>query len=380
MRHAISKIIALFCAIGIVFAVNTSVFAADASPEISIKMTQSEKIADISIKNVGTMIYSAQITLKVNKSADYTVKCPKSNMYAATTSDDESVTLYIDSTELLNGSEEIKLCTLISASKMSIKSTADVILVDYSMRPQSYNDVRVRVTTNTADKKPQISAGGGGGSGNLNTGGIVIPVQGQPSPTAAPSEIKTEKSFDDVPSDFWAADSIGFVTQKGLFEGTSDNTFEPNAQMTRAMYVTVLNRFGTKVGPQWRIECEAPASFDDIPDGEWYSDAVAWAGGTGIVNGVGDNCFAPNQSITREQMAVMIVNFANACGVHLPTNLQELSFEDEDSIHDWAVDAVHIAQRAGIINGRDDNNFAPLDVATRAEVATIMHRLVLIFE
>lgn len=379
MKHTISKVIAFICVICMVFAANTFAFAADASPEITIKTEQSGKAADISIKNAGTMIYSVQITLEVSKSDDYTIKCPKSNMYGTITSDDGSITLYIDSTELLNGNGEIKLGKLSSKSKMSIGNTADVILVDYSMRPQSYSDVRVKVSTDTANSRPQTSSGGGGGR-NPGTGGILIPNQNQTDPTTSPDSIKTDKVFDDVPSDFWASDSIKFVTQKGLFEGTSESTFDPNEQMTRSMYVTVLSRFGTKIGSQWQIDCEVPASFDDIPVGEWYSDAVAWAGGIGIVNGVGNNCFAPHQSITREQMAVMIVNFANICGVELPSNVQEVNFADEDSIHDWAANAVHIAQQAGIINGRDNNIFDPLAVATRAEVATIMHRLVTVLD
>lgn len=114
----------------------------------------------------------------------------------------------------------------------------------------------------------------------------------------------------------------------------------------------------------------------NIAGGGSIASGGSIAGGTGLVSGVGENLFEPHSPVTREQMAVITVNFARLCGVELPSNVEETEFADEENIQYWATDAVHAAQRAGIINGRDDNIFAPQDTATRAEVAAIMNRLV----
>lgn len=375
MKNTISKIVSLICVICMIFAVNTSVFAAENKPEILIKTDSSKRNADISIKNAGTMIYSVQITLKADGS-DYTLTCANNAMYGTTKAEDGKLTLYIDSTELLNGNDEIKLAKLKSGKEMEIGNTAELILVDYSMRPQSYSNVRVSVSANTSkddDDDDSNTGSSGGSSGNRGSGAIAGSVY---NPNTGNNNAAGERVFNDVAADHWAKEAIDYVVERGLFDGTSDYTFEPSQNMTRAMYVVVLNRFGSKIGPQWQIHCDTPAYFDDIPSGDWYSDAVAWAGGIGLVTGVGDNCFAPNQPVTREQMAVMTVNFAKLCGVELPSKVEEVRFADENSIHDWAADAVHTAQQAGIIQGRDGNVFAPLDTATRAEVAAIMNRLV----
>lgn len=372
MKNAISKIVSLICVVCMIFAVNTSVFAAESEPEILIKMDSSKKNADISIKNAGTMIYSAQITLKAD-SSNYTIACANNTMYGTTTFEDGNLTLYIDSTELLNGDDEIKLAKLKSGKEMNIGNRAELILVDYSMRPQSYSGVKVSVSTDRVkdnDSDKSGSSSGSSGSGGSIAGGSVR------RPNTENNGAAGNRVFNDVAYGHWAKESIDYVVERGLFDGTSDYTFEPSSEMTRAMYVVVLNRFGTKIDSKWQIPCDTPAYFDDIPSGDWYSDAVAWAGGTGIVTGVGDNNFAPNLPITREQMALITVNFAKLCGVELPSNVEEVSFADEGDIHDWALDAVHAAQRAGIIQGRDGNIFAPQDTATRAEVAAIMHRFV----
>lgn len=383
MKKAILKIVSLVCAVCMTFVVNTFVFAAESKPEILIKTDSSKRNAEISIKNAGAMIYSAQITLKADGS-DYTLTCDKSTMYGTTKTEGGNVTLYIDSTELLNGNSEIKLAKLKSGKKMDIGNTAELILVDYSMKPKPYSGVRVSVLADDEDGDNNTGSSGGGGSGGGGSrgskGGGGIAESGVYLPNTENNAAADKRVFDDVAADHWAKEAIDYVVERGLFDGTSDYTFEPSSEMTRAMYVVVLNRFGSKIGPQWQIPCDTPANFDDIPSGDWYSDAVAWAGGTGLVTGVGDNCFAPYQPVTREQIAVMTVNFAKLCGVELPSNVEGVSFADEGDIHDWAQEAVHIAQQAGIIQGRDGNVFAPLDTASRAEVAAIINRLVKISE
>lgn len=373
MKNIALRIISVICAVCVIFA-NAAALAADNTPEILIKMDKTEKAADISIKNVGLTVYSFQIALEIND-ADFNLECAGDKMYGTTTAENGKLVLYIDSTEMLNGKKEIKLAKLTSDKKMTIGSAADLILIDYSMKPIEYKDIKVTVSQQSSSSGGSGGGGGGsgsGGGGNIAGGITEPPVQtAPPAPTTSPDKVDT---FADVDDSHWAKASIDYVTSKGLFFGMSDDTFEPSSEMTRAMYVTVLSRFGDRIDAKWHIDCDNPMKFDDIPDGDWYSDAVAWAGGTGLVNGIGDNLFEPHTPITREQMAVMTVSFAKLCGVEMPSSVEETAFADEENIQYWAVDAVHAAQRAGIISGRDDNIFAPQDTATRAEVAAIMHR------
>lgn len=373
MKNTAFKIISVICLVCVMFA-NAAALAAANTPEILIKMDKTEKTADISIKNVGLTVYSFQIALEIND-ADFNLECAGDKMYGTTTAENGKLVLYIDSTEMLNGKKEIKLAKLTSDKKMTIGSAADLILIDYSMKPIEYKDIKVTVSQQSSSSGGSGGGGGGsgsGGGGNIAGGITEPPVQtAPPAPTTSPDKVDT---FADVDDSHWAKASIDYVTSKGLFFGMSDDTFEPSSEMTRAMYVTVLSRFGDRIDAKWHIDCDNPMKFDDIPDGDWYSDAVAWAGGTGLVNGIGDNLFEPHTPITREQMAVMTVNFAKLCGVEMPSSVEETAFADEENIQYWAVDAVHAAQRAGIISGRDDNIFAPQDTATRAEVAAIMHR------
>lgn len=366
MRQTISKITFFLCVICMVFAANTLVFAADADPTIVIETNESRQAADISIKDAGVMIYAAQITLNINGGSPDNIVCADENMYGTIKTDGNRVTLYIASRELLSGSGEVKLATLSANKAMTIGGIADLVLVDYSMRPLQYDNVTVSASDKQTSSKNPSQGGGGGGA--VSDGGLKVVVNDNSNPA--------KRVFSDVAESHWAKASIDYVVEKGLFSGTSDYTFEPSQDMTRAMYVVVLKRFGTNIDAKWNIPCDNPWKFSDIPDGRWYSEAVAWAGGTGVVTGVGENQFDPDSPITREQMAVMTVNFAKLCGVELPSKVQASSFADEADIHDWAVSAVHAAQQAGIIQGRDGNMFAPQETATRAEVAAIMQRFV----
>jgi hypothetical protein len=115
--------------------------------------------------------------------------------------------------------------------------------------------------------------------------------------------------------------------------------------------------------------------FFDVPAGLWYSDAVIWAAGNGIVQGVGDNSFAPGEDITREQIAAIMVRYANAAGQTLP-EASPFDFADEETISGWAREAVKIIRQAGIIFGRPGNMFDPQSGVTRAEASAILRRFI----
>ena len=174
--------------------------------------------------------------------------------------------------------------------------------------------------------------------------------------------------FVDVNQSDWFYDNVLFGYSGGLFSGTSATTFTPSGTMTRGMMVTVLWRMSGS--PQ-----AAGAGFSDLPEDAWYAAAVNWAYENGVVSGVGNNLFAPNDEITREQMAVMLYNYAKFIGAELPKN-REGVFADEDKISAWAKEAVSAMYAAEILNGKGLNDFDPQGKATRAEVATMFTRFI----
>lgn len=220
----------------------------------------------------------------------------------------------------------------------------------------------------TVERRPASSAGDNSGSSgnNKNNGGSYIPNNNNNNNSSDKTD--TTGAFSDVKTNDWYYDSVSKAVKKGLFSGVTKNTFEPNARMTRAMLVTVL----------WRMDgspAAGEAGFTDVASGEWYAAAVAWASANGIVNGVTDDQFAPQNPITREQIAAMANRFASYKGLSLNAEQEEIAFSDGGEISDYAKDAVKAMQKAGIINGRGDGSFAPQGIATRAECAKILTML-----
>lgn len=153
--------------------------------------------------------------------------------------------------------------------------------------------------------------------------------------------------------------------------GMGGFTFAPETTMTRAMFVTVIGRLAGI-----NTATYTQSSFSDVDIGQWYGPYVAWASQNGIITGYDDGTFRPSASITREQMAVIIVRYAAYAGITLGAVSEEMQFADASSISSWAVIAVKTAQRAGLINGKPGGIFDPAGTATRAEVCTVIYRLI----
>ena len=117
----------------------------------------------------------------------------------------------------------------------------------------------------------------------------------------------------------------------------------------------------------------ADASFADVADGQWYSEAIDWAAANGIVNGYSATKFGPEDSITREQMAAILYRYADMKGYDMPAG-SALNFADAGSVSGYAVEAMQWAVAEGLINGVGDNTLNPQGTATRAQVATILMR------
>lgn len=177
-------------------------------------------------------------------------------------------------------------------------------------------------------------------------------------------------AFTDI-TGHWAADNILFAVSRGLLSGTSDTTFSPGTGMTRGMFVTALGRLAG-INP----DSYQTGKFTDVKADAYYAPYVNWAAQTGIVEGVTATTFAPDTNINREQMAVIMKNYAAKLGYDLPQTLKAVTFADNTQISSWAKDAVKSMQQAGILTGKNENKFDPKGTATRAEVATVLRRFV----
>lgn len=175
----------------------------------------------------------------------------------------------------------------------------------------------------------------------------------------------------DVKQGAWYVDAVKYVYETGLMNGMSDNTFAPNEQMTRAQLVTVL----------WRMagspEAEYTDRFSDVKEKGWYASAVMWAAENGIVDGFPDGTFAPNQPITRDQLAAVLFRYTEFAGGDTSARGDISNFTDGDKVQTWALNAVEWAVGEGIISGKPvagKVSIAPKAYATRAEVATMLMR------
>ena len=173
--------------------------------------------------------------------------------------------------------------------------------------------------------------------------------------------------FSDVNDDDWFFDVVRYVYEQGLMTGTSDREFSPNLTTTRGMIVSILNRLEN--GPT----AEA-AGFTDVADGDWYAEAVNWAAREGIVAGYEDNTFRPNDPITREQLAAMLMNYAAWKGEDVSARADLSGYNDAASVSSWAAETVQWAVADGLISGMPGNLLEPQGSATRAQVAAILQR------
>ncbi len=178
------------------------------------------------------------------------------------------------------------------------------------------------------------------------------------------AEEPADLPFTDVNDDDWFSDVVRYVYEQGLMTGTSDTEFSPNLTTTRGMIVSILNRL--EGGP-----IAESAGFTDVADGDWYADAVNWVASEGIVAGYEDNTFRPNDPITREQLAAMLMNYAAWKGEDVSVRAELSSYNDAASVSSWAAETVQWAVAEGLISGMPGNLLEPQRSATRAQVAAI---------
>ncbi len=173
--------------------------------------------------------------------------------------------------------------------------------------------------------------------------------------------------FADVSSSAWYKSAVDYVSERGWMAGIGDDKFAPNMEVTRATFVTVLARYaGADVKNETTI-------FQDVPADKWYTGAVTWAAQNGIVEGIGDNCFAPGRSITRQDLCAILYRYMDQQGIVIPADA-DVTCADRASVSGYALPAVDFFYASGLVSGFEDGSFRPKDTATRAQIASILMR------
>ena len=184
-----------------------------------------------------------------------------------------------------------------------------------------------------------------------------------PTPTPTPG---TGLPFTDVPADRWSYPYIKQLYDAGVVSGTSATTFEPTANVTRAQFVTMIAGLAGA-----DVSGYASGPFDDVQAGSWYAPYVNWAAASGIVSGTSATTFEPAAEISRQDMAVMLYNYAQQAGVQLDQTMVT-PFTDEGSIAAYALPAVQALHSAGVISGMPDGSFQPQATTTREQACVVL--------
>lgn len=181
------------------------------------------------------------------------------------------------------------------------------------------------------------------------------------------SVFAADMPYTDVSETDWFYDGVKYTYEHQLMSGTGDYEFSPGLNTTRGMLVTILYRIdGTPAA--------GTSTFSDVPIGEWYSDAVAWASSNEIVGGYSAESFGPTDDVTREQMATILYRYASYKGYDVSAQANINAYADASRISDWALQAVSWANAKELVNGVDNNLMDPQGAATRAQTAVVLTR------
>jgi len=183
--------------------------------------------------------------------------------------------------------------------------------------------------------------------------------------------LEINKKFNDLPTDHWATEAIKQLAARQVVNGISSERFAPERQVTRAEFTALLAR-------ALNIPESDEVPFTDVKAEDWYAGVVAGAAQAGLIKGIEAHKFAPQDVITREQMAVLLVR-AHEWLVHEKSMSQATArFADEANISRWAKAAVDAASQSGLMKGRSSSKFAPNEKVTRAESAKAVHNLLVL--
>ena len=175
----------------------------------------------------------------------------------------------------------------------------------------------------------------------------------------------------DVSKDAWYHAAVDYAVEHGIMEGMSATTFSPNIEVTRAQAVQIL--YNLEGQPDLSDE-NLGYPYEDVNAEEWYGNAVYWARITGVATGYGDGTFQPGDSITRQEFAQMLYNYAKYKGYDLTAAGDLSQFPDSNTVADWAEAAMSWANGNELINGHDNGTIDPTGTTIRAQAASILMR------
>lgn len=179
-------------------------------------------------------------------------------------------------------------------------------------------------------------------------------------------------NFTDVPGNIWYRSYVYDLVGKGIMQGKGDGRFDPDGKLSRAEMVAIMARSALTEAELRQYEFQG--DFKDVTVKHWAYRYINWAAEAGVVNGCGDGTFQPNRPVSRQDMAVMLVNFSRATGRQITPTRPPVNFTDGGSIAKYAAASVSACQQAGVITGSDSGAFMPKDTASRAQAATMYSR------
>ena len=243
---------------------------------------------------------------------------------------------------------------------------------EYTFTAESNIEITAKFSKKTTGGSGDRGGGGGSFGGSGNSGGSTSskkPTKEEPEEKKKDDSAKPA-TYSDVKTNDWFYDSVKYVSENGIMNGITEKEFAPNNNLTRAMFVTVLYRI--EGSPETGM-----SPFGDVGSGSWYEKAVSWATENNIVNGVSETEFAPNNNITREQMAAILYRYATYKGkdVTLKGNANTLSFDDTEEISGYAISALQWAVENGLMSGESPSTINPKNNSTRAQAATVFMRM-----
>lgn len=392
-----------------------------ANNSISAKIDINKNVASIKLNNIPNDITSIQIDIKDENKNSNTNFAPSTNFDYAKLIEQKQDNYTILSILIQNNDEPLATNGSLTIGNLNFSNTPKLnssISIELS---NIDNDIVGEKQTITATINIDNSNNGGdngnngngedngnggdngnnnGGNNNGNTGGSSntgnTSGSGSGSAIINPSKPETENNkpeqnnkpeykfdldkeypvikevnFSDITT-HWANESITFLAQRGIINGVSETQFLPNNNIKRSEFVKLLAKMDNIDESKFRTN-----KFSDVSENAWFNPYVAWAEQTGITSGISQTQFAPNENISREQMAVMIKRFSEYKNFKLEPVNEQINFKDNTNISSYALDAISSVQKAGIINGLNDQTFRPKSNATRAEAAKMLHYLII---
>ena len=353
------------------------------TPSLNIPANESTQ-QSVSFNNISSDVKNLQVTINLetyNKEQTYNFYSDLSKIAGVEVfykqNSANSITIYITSNiNPLTTTGNINLGTIEANESFKITSATNMKTTDgiNSQTPSMDNSTGDNDNSNDLDDSNNSSgsnnSNGSNSSSGSNNSGNSNNNNSNDNTDNEPENTETTIQFTDVNENDWYYDAVKYVYANGLMSGVSDTTFAPNANTTRGMIVTVLYRMENQ--PNVTID----NSFKDVKSTDYYGNAIYWAKQNNIVSGYNSTTFAPNDNITREQMAAILYRYAAYKGYSVDKTSDLSNFNDTSNISNYALTPIKWAVSSGLISGMGDSTISPLGNASRAQIATILMRFI----